>query len=374
MQRSDLTLYEEAKGFQMMLDLGKSVKEVSEISGFSETTVRSRVKLTELDEAKFNKAVNRGATLFDFAKIAEIEDPEIKNQLLDKAGTANFANELAQAKDKQKWAKTEAQWLDQISSWATKVDSLQWRAGTKIATASVGEIPVQYVRSYSRYNYKEENIPTPSDESKYYYFQAFERSDIDIYRELDETVMEERTAEENRRNEQAAKYEIKRKAFQEMSERHRKLRADFIRGFGKFSIKNTDVWEFVTEAMLTSKLKPTYGYGDRSEEINTLSELLGVSCSKNSDGLNELDYHEFLSLKRTNPERVALLTAYWIMDRGSYYKASWASKEAGYMFEPLENEDLDKLYRLLSALGYSISTEEQEFRSGTHKLFDKAEQ
>jgi hypothetical protein len=44
------------------------------------------------------------------------------------------------------------------------------------------------------------------------------------------------------------------------------------------------------------------------------------------------------------------------------------------MFEPLENEDLDKLYRLLSALGYSISTEEQEFRSGTHKLFDKAEQ
>ena len=74
MQRSDLTIYEEAKGFQMMLDLGKTVKDVSDMSGFSEATVKRRVKLAALDEKKFKKAVDRGATLFDFAKLDEIED------------------------------------------------------------------------------------------------------------------------------------------------------------------------------------------------------------------------------------------------------------------------------------------------------------
>ena len=49
-QRSDLTVYEEAKGFQMMLDLGKTEGQVSEMSGFSTCTVRRRVKLAALDE------------------------------------------------------------------------------------------------------------------------------------------------------------------------------------------------------------------------------------------------------------------------------------------------------------------------------------
>ena len=58
MQRSDLTIYEEAKGFQMMLNLGKTIQDVSAMSGFSEATVRRRVKLAELDEKKFKKGDN----------------------------------------------------------------------------------------------------------------------------------------------------------------------------------------------------------------------------------------------------------------------------------------------------------------------------
>lgn len=50
MQRSDLTVYEQAQGFQMMLDLGESISDISEKTGFSETTVRRRVKLLELDQ------------------------------------------------------------------------------------------------------------------------------------------------------------------------------------------------------------------------------------------------------------------------------------------------------------------------------------
>lgn len=43
MQRSDLTVYEQAQGFQMMLDMGDTVEDIAEKSGFSATTVRRRV-------------------------------------------------------------------------------------------------------------------------------------------------------------------------------------------------------------------------------------------------------------------------------------------------------------------------------------------
>lgn len=49
MQRSDLTVYEQAQGFQMMLNMGNSVAEIAEKSGFSKATVRRRLKMAELD-------------------------------------------------------------------------------------------------------------------------------------------------------------------------------------------------------------------------------------------------------------------------------------------------------------------------------------
>ena len=65
-QRSDLTPYEQAAGFQMMLDLGETAETISQKTGFSSSTVRSRLKLLELDQEKFVQASQRGATLFDY--------------------------------------------------------------------------------------------------------------------------------------------------------------------------------------------------------------------------------------------------------------------------------------------------------------------
>ena len=69
MQRSDLTVYEQAQGFQMMLDMGDTVKDIAENYGFSTTTVRRRVKLLELDKEKFKKSEERGASMFDYMEL-----------------------------------------------------------------------------------------------------------------------------------------------------------------------------------------------------------------------------------------------------------------------------------------------------------------
>ena len=52
MQREDLTVYEQAQGFQMMLDLGETVNDISRETGLSDTTVRRRVKLLDLEDRK----------------------------------------------------------------------------------------------------------------------------------------------------------------------------------------------------------------------------------------------------------------------------------------------------------------------------------
>ena len=50
MQREDLTIGEQAHGFQMMLDLGETVESIAEKTGFSKTTVKHRIELAKLDE------------------------------------------------------------------------------------------------------------------------------------------------------------------------------------------------------------------------------------------------------------------------------------------------------------------------------------
>lgn len=90
MQRSDLTVYEEAKGCQLLLDLGDTVAEVAEKTGFSESKIRRRVKLCELDEESFKESQLRQPTLADYERLNQIKNIEVRNELLKSIGTNNF--------------------------------------------------------------------------------------------------------------------------------------------------------------------------------------------------------------------------------------------------------------------------------------------
>lgn len=91
MQRKDLKVYEEAQGFQMLLDFGDSVEDVSKASGFSTTTIRRRVKLTELNQTTLKEVVDtRQISLSDFDELAKIDDLKKRNEVLEKIGTRDF--------------------------------------------------------------------------------------------------------------------------------------------------------------------------------------------------------------------------------------------------------------------------------------------
>ena len=368
-QRSDLTLYEEAKGFQMMLDLGKSVAEVSAMSGFSETTVRRRVKLAAFDEKKFKKAVERGATLFDFAKLDEVEDPAVRDELLNVIGKPDFKNELAYALKKQSNRKLVENWARQASAWAQKAETVDWSGPERTVSVNGTAVPVAYVRNYCTYGSKTDSADAPEDAGSARYFYIVSDSQVDIYKELTKAEKTKKAVEDadNRRRRDA--FEKKRGQFAEMAKRHRELRFEFVRNFSQFQKRDADVWEFVIEAMVSARRN---GGGFCSDSrLAELGEILGVEFSEKA---HDLDYHAFLDAKRQRPEHTALLTAMWILDRGSYYTDRWDAERKTYVVVPCESKSLDSLYRLLSSLGYVQSTEERDLRNGTHRLFDGAGQ
>ena len=94
MQRSDLTFIEQAHGFQLMLDLGDTVEEIAQKTGFSSTTVKHRLKINELDQKSISEASEYfQLTIGDFIELEKVKDIERRNEIL---ADARNSSELAE--------------------------------------------------------------------------------------------------------------------------------------------------------------------------------------------------------------------------------------------------------------------------------------
>lgn len=88
MQRNDLTIWEQAKGFQMMLDLGTSEEDLCEKTGFSRSTIRHRLQLAKLDNEVLKKRETDECfqlSLTDLYELEKIPDVDRRNKLLEEA-------------------------------------------------------------------------------------------------------------------------------------------------------------------------------------------------------------------------------------------------------------------------------------------------
>ena len=106
MQRSDLTIVEEAQGIQLLIDLGESIDSIAKSTGFSKKKIKSRLVLNEYKPADVEKALGRGATLEDYVKLDKIKNESKRKEVAKYLGSSNFDFYLSQAIDAEKW-KTE---------------------------------------------------------------------------------------------------------------------------------------------------------------------------------------------------------------------------------------------------------------------------
>ena len=83
-----------------------------------------------------------------------------------------------------------------------------------------------------------------------------------------------------------------------------------------------------------------------------------------------MTYHEFMPLKTNEPERTALLIAYFMMDSGSFWDSRWNAEKQQYEIVWKDNPRLEKCVKLLTWLGYNESQEEIKMRRGSLEDFD----
>jgi ParB family chromosome partitioning protein len=349
MQRSDLTVYEQAQGFQLMLDMGESVESIAKESGFSQSTVRRRVKLLDLDADKFKKSEARGATLSDSMELDKIEDPELKNKVLDAIGTPNFRNELKSAVEKEKNSKLVTGWIQDAETFAERVEKSDYST-------------MEFVAGYNVWS-TSKTVERPDDADDVpYYFTADDRY-VNIYKKRQP---HEETEEDRQRKARAAAAEQRKAELQEISERHFMLRQEFISGFGNAKKFAAEIMGYAAKAMI--ELSESY----RDDiDYERLDELLGFDVDENMDeGITKALYTEAFN---RYPEYALLATAYVATDNDDekYWDTRWDKGALIAQYEP--NDNLDAVYSFLVSLGYEMSDEENAMQNGTHPLLQNAD-
>ncbi|SHF14991.1 chromosome partitioning protein, ParB family [Tissierella praeacuta DSM 18095] len=334
MQRVDLTIYEQAQGFQMMLDLGESVTNISEKTGFSESTVRRRMKLLELDQDKLKESASRGATLMDYAELEKIEDIELRNKVLEKVGTDDFNWSLRNAIDREKRAKAFAEIIEKLEEFAEKTES------------SNNLRRVQYFNGYG-----DDEVVKPEDADEVKYFYEVSQSYITLYKESVDA--EKDSDREEKERIKRAKRDARRVELGEISKRAYELRKEFVKGISNTKArKNMDkIIEVAIYAIVERSCNLSY---------KEVSELLNIDIN-NKDN-EELEWKDIANHIWKQPELNLLLIVHDTIDyRNSTY--------FDYFCRHTPNNDLDYIYDFLQKLGYKMSEEEKQLQDGTHELF-----
>lgn len=340
MQRSDLTVYEEACGIQMMLDFGDTVESVSEQTGLSKATVRRRVKLLEFDRDKFKASLDRGATLFDYEKLEKIKDPKVKNELLDYLGTKNFDWEYRKARDKEKNAEKFEKVVETVKSFAKPFETVENKKDYKCIRC-IG------------INSDEVTIPDDAGTKEYYYTKGAGNW-FDLYTRktaADIAAMEERNmAEMEAQKRRAANAEIAKRAFE--------LRKQFIK---HLYVRGNDKIDAVMRFAFASIIKNQGNYRVISdEEFCSFTE----SAKENHPGM----IHRIMTgdFDEMQTARALFICAY------SNFHDSYMETYMDYNGRYRKNDELELLYGYLEKLGYVCSDEERAWRDGKHGVFCNA--
>lgn len=92
MQRNDLTIWEQANGFQMMLDLGETEDSIAEKTGFSRTTVKHRLNIAKLNPKVLQEKETDECfqlSLKDLYELEKIPDVRIRDKILKESTSSN---------------------------------------------------------------------------------------------------------------------------------------------------------------------------------------------------------------------------------------------------------------------------------------------
>jgi ParB family chromosome partitioning protein len=348
-QRQDLTPYEQAQGFQMMMDFGETVNTISEKTGFSKSTVRRRLEMAKLDQGKLEKKCKtHQITLFEIDKLSEIEDLEERNKVLDKVGTKDYDWAYKKAVDEQEKRKGAAAWTAALSRHG--VTNVEYN---KIHSSAYDNCDP----SYASVREDPEEILTKTGAE----FAAISSGYVYLRKKKAKEEAKKADAAAVERSKQEQERQARVNALKDACERAKACRMDWIRENGKkFILKEREVVDLLLDVFLD------YEQADLGGEGFCPDTFLAVCGVKDYDSEDPEKRHE---LRSVYPNETLVRFAYACLE-DNYNWRTYNSWYGTYEASPA----IKALYVFLGAIGYEPSDEEVALIEGTSALYVQKEE
>ena len=362
MQRHDLSIYEQAEGFQMMLDMGETAGDIAKKTGFSETTVRKRLFIASNDKEKSKKAFERGASLEDYMKLQQIKSAEKRSKALEHLGTNNFDYNLRRVVQEETRDRIAPKIVKQLKVFAKPTDKQRWELKG-----------YSYYTSYRYSDYDEQNggirVSTPNGWTPDEYLYHVQEYVVEVYKRdpnfKPEKKMSELSPEEQEeRREQRRKY----RALKEMGETAYQLRLAFVRSFSRNSALNAEQFKAISEfafAILCFGGSATFNDYISLENIQ-IENPWNLTYSQRKEAVRKVNVSDAKILLES------LYCTFKDSGESTYFYGAEASPELRGRHK--QNNALDAIYDCLCALGYEMSDDEMALMDGSHELFLEAEE
>jgi len=352
MARSDLTVYEQALGFQQLSMLGADVAQIAEKTGFSTSTVRRRLKMAELDHDLLREAATRQISLGDFDKLNQIDDLKTRNALLKKIGTPGFNYEVMSAVSQQ--------------------IARQAKAGMKPWLEEAGLIQIEhnetwngkwvYVGGVNYEKWEPGTSPIPDGKTPDAY--SFGGGEVGFYKKA-KVEKPKKTPEQVAREQYIAQT---REKLSEIARTAYETRKEFI---ARLHVTAQNTPEILRGAFLGASW--TMGYNSTSRD--NLGDWLGLSEEEKKDWRSSEAYAKLI-FEKGNREGInkTLPYAIWLLLFGDDASLICWTRYVAVFPEYEANERLNAVYDWLICLGYEMSDTERQMIDGTLPLFmDKDE-
>lgn len=361
-QRRDLTPLEQADGFQqLMMELPEqTAAAVARETGFSETTVRRRMKMLELPREVLEVADERGnVALSDYEELNKIKDPERRAKAAQELGTPDFKGAVVYQVGEER----KAAGLERLIEDLEKKGAREVTAKEKIDRD--GEL--EHVQSIYRWSIENGTLNPMEKDREYLFVADRDRFDLMIYQvklaeETELTDVEKAKAEleartDTMKEDLRALLTEQEAVDQELLDR----RTEFVEGL-QFQRHREEIMEAATLMLIR-------GSWWSEDGMKELGNWLGVEDLDLKAASNET----LMSLIRGNPEKALLYTLYVKAERDApgwhtteYFRAQRFRK---YSQQPKQ----ELLYDILRVLGYQKSGEEMLMQGGAHHLQGNAQ-
>ncbi len=340
MQRSDLTIYEQAKGFQMLLDLGETQQSIAEKTGFSPATVSRRVKLLQIKSAAFEKSQGKQISMEDYLRIADLKSKSAQKEALESAGTNNFNWTMKRLLEEQ--LKNEV--LPKVEKELKELGAVKLKNSY--------DSNYSYLKGIIFADYTPGSIAKGIKKVKELFYCVYSNS-VSIYKKAEKVA-----AQKSVKSDEEIAADRARRQLKKVSDDAYALRRDFIVSFSA-SVKFAAVinqWAIKAIA---------YDAVDYSSAFNReeCKEIIGQESGYYVD---EKCVTKFMEEQPSRAAAVIVWCALGDCKARRYYDEQYYTHMPTYQ----KNSALDRTYAFLCDIGYEMSDEEIALQNGTHPLFN----